>query len=150
MDTHAWKTESLDFHGCLECGRTWTSPHANAELTGNVGGDTELPALWVSTIACGSPYWNGVQQGGGAATWANGNNGLVDVVSPANSLVGSSSFDYVGANITALTNGHYVVDSAQWNSPSAVDVGAVTWGNGNTGVVGTPSATPTCRRPSTS
>ena len=38
--------------------------------------------------------------------------------------------------VTALSNGNYVVDSPYWNG----DRGAVTWGNGSTGISGTISA----------
>ncbi len=38
--------------------------------------------------------------------------------------------------ITALTNGNYVVDSSLWNNGT----GAVTFGNGMTGVMGTISS----------
>jgi hypothetical protein len=68
-------------------------------------------------------------------TWGNGNTGISGTVSDANSLVGSSPNDFVGYFVTPLSNGNYVVGSPLWNSFR----GAVTWGNGNTGVSGTVS-----------
>ncbi|MDD3370988.1 MAG: hypothetical protein PHE27_04075, partial [Alphaproteobacteria bacterium] len=52
-------------------------------------------------------------------------------------LVGSHANDQVGyAGVTALTNGNYVVDSYYWNSDTLSDIGAVSWGNGATGISG--------------
>lgn len=67
----------------------------------------------------------------GAATWANGNTGTTGFVSPSNSLMGAI------AQVTALTNGNYVVTS---NGATGALMGAVTWGNGATGTVGLVSA----------
>ncbi|MBK8620075.1 MAG: S-layer homology domain-containing protein [Anaerolineales bacterium] len=81
-----------------------------------------------------SPYWNGNR---GAATWGNGTTGIVGAVSAANSLVGSNVSDQVGYDGAAeLTNGNYVVSSSTWDGTK----GAVTWGNGTTGIVGAVSA----------
>jgi hypothetical protein len=89
-----------------------------------------------------SPYWNDSE---GAATWGNGTTGIIGTVSPSNSLVGSTSaagggtgdqvgFNYPeGTGIIALSNGNYIVATPDWNN----NVGAVTWGNGTTGVSGT-------------
>ena len=76
----------------------------------------------------------------GAATWASGATGLAGQVSAANSLVGSQAGDQVGIAATALRNGNYVVRSPYWDNGGAVDAGAVTWGNGITGVSGPVSA----------
>ncbi len=72
----------------------------------------------------------------GAATFGNGTTGTVGVVSPANSLVGTSPQDLVGAVVTALTNGNYVVSSFVWDNGAATSAGAVTIGNGLTGTTG--------------
>ncbi len=84
---------------------------------------------------------NGSAASAGAVTWGNGNTGVSGVVSAANSLVGSSAYDEVGMDgVILLKNGNYLVNSALWNNDSAVDAGAVTWGNGDTGVTGVISA----------
>lgn len=73
----------------------------------------------------------------GAVTWANGSTGLVDTVSPSNSLIGSATSSRVGnGGITALSNGNFVVASPLWDDASGQDVGAVTWANGNAGIAG--------------
>jgi hypothetical protein len=61
-------------------------------------------------------------------------------VSAANSLVGSTSGDEVGSWAEPLSNGHYVVVSTCWDNGAAEDTGAVTWGSGITGVVGSITA----------
>jgi trimeric autotransporter adhesin len=89
-----------------------------------------------------SPFWNdGVGTAVGAVTWVNGTTGLNGVVSPSNSLVGSTSNDRVGGTgVEVLTNGSYVVQSADWDNGSAVDAGAATWGSGTAGVSGAVSS----------
>ena len=42
--------------------------------------------------------------------------------------------------MTALSNGNYVVRSPYWDNGAATDAGAVTWGNGTSGVTGVVSA----------
>jgi hypothetical protein len=88
-----------------------------------------------------SPFWNGNR---GAVTWGDGSTGARGVVSETNSLVGSSPDDQVGSTnttgstgVVALSNGNYVVRSPLWNGNS----GAVTWGDGRTGVRGVVSDT---------
>ena len=77
----------------------------------------------------------------GAVTWCDGTIGRVGPVSVANSLIGANESDRVGApGVVALSNGNYVVRSEGWNSATANDVGAVTWGNGSSGRVGTVSS----------
>jgi hypothetical protein len=83
-------------------------------------------------VVC-SPEWSLTK---GAATWGNGTTGITGVVSASNSLVGSSNVDQVGAEVTVLSNGNYVVDSEEWNDGR----GAATWGNGTTGITGIVSA----------
>ena len=64
------------------------------------------------------------------------------IIGEANSLVGSKAFDQIGnGNITRLSNGNYVVRSANWDNSAIVDAGAVTFCNGTTGCTGpiTPS-----------
>jgi hypothetical protein len=84
---------------------------------------------------------NGNASSAGAITWGNGATGIAGPISPGNSLVGSSQGDYLGDNyVRALANGNYVVSSPNWDNGNAYDAGAVTWGNGTGGTVGTVSA----------
>lgn len=75
-----------------------------------------------------SSFWNnGNAQRAGAVTWVDGVNGLDGVVSPANSLVGSSTDDQVGDDIVVLANGNYVVATWSWDNGSVLDAGAATF-----------------------
>ncbi|HLJ93286.1 MAG TPA: hypothetical protein VKU02_08860 [Gemmataceae bacterium] len=80
-----------------------------------------------------SPLWNSAR---GAATWGDASSGVRGVVSEANSLIGSNPGDSVGLSGTPLSNGNFLVQSDMWNGGR----GALTWGNGSTGITGTLSA----------
>ena len=113
--------------------------------SGDYIGSDGITALSNGNYVISSPLWSSVLpavNSVGAATWGNGMTGSNGVISNANSLVGSRTSDYVGYQVTALTNGNYVVVSSAWGSidRSAINVGAVTWGNGLGGTVGTVSA----------
>ncbi len=84
-------------------------------------------------VVC-SGLWNGNR---GAVTWGHAETGFGAAeasVSIFNSVVGSSSGEYLGetSNVCPLANGHYVLASPRWNG----NRGAVRWCNGNGGTVG--------------
>ena len=89
-----------------------------------------------------SPVWdNGAVVNVGAVTWGSGTSGLTGVVSPANSVIGSTANDQIGNfGVTPLSNGNYVVTSTVWDNGASLNAGAATWGNGATGVSGEVSA----------
>jgi hypothetical protein len=123
-------------------GITGTVSTANS-LVGSTASDEvgRVTALTNSNYVVSSRDWdNGSTANAGAVTWCSGVGGCTGTVSAANSLVGSSADDMVGNGITALTNGHYVVRSPSWDNGAVTDVGAVTWGDGTTGITGTVSA----------
>jgi hypothetical protein len=103
-------------------------------------GDSVVP-LTNGNYVVGSPRWNNNR---GAATWGDGTVGTTGTVDDTDSLVGSQSGDSVGGGfvggITALSNGNYVVATPGWNGGFPNGLGAVTWGDGTTGVTGTISA----------
>jgi hypothetical protein len=87
-------------------------------------------------------FWdNGGVTDAGAATWCSGTTGCTGVVTATNSLVGSTTDDWVGRGVVALSNGNYVVRSPYWDDGAVTDVGAVTWGDGTMGVSGSISST---------
>ncbi|SNS54399.1 filamentous hemagglutinin family N-terminal domain-containing protein [Noviherbaspirillum humi] len=85
-----------------------------------------------------SRFWaNGTVTNAGAATWGSGTAGIIGVISPTNSWVGSQADDQVSSDgIMALANGNYVVVSANWANGAAVNAGAATWGDGVVGSSG--------------
>ncbi len=109
-------------------------------------GNGGIAALSNGNYVVKSPDWDsGGVANVGAVTWGNGSSGIVGTVGAGNSLVGSNANDRVGYpggegdaldGVVALPNGNYVVASAQWNASR----GAVTWGNGSTGIAGTVTA----------
>lgn len=128
---------------------TWSN--GTTGITGNVNSGNSLIgsrtgdyvgasiiALSNGNYVVGSPQWgNGTASRAGAVTWGNGTTGIIGTVSSTNSLVGSTLNDKIGdLGILALTNGNYVVSSPSWDNGTIADVGAVTWGNGNTGISG--------------
>ncbi len=102
-----------------------------------IGDGYGLTALTNGNYLIRSTEWdNGAIQNAGAVTFGNGSTGLVGVVSAANSLVGTQANHRVGGGVSALTNGNYVVSSSAWKDEAAEAFGAVTWGNGVSGITG--------------
>ncbi|HRG14959.1 MAG TPA: hypothetical protein PLB00_03105 [Pseudomonadota bacterium] len=120
-------------------GCTGPVSHANS-MTGTQAGDTvgySLLPLANGNYVVGSPAWaNGGVANAGAATWFNGSLPTSGTVGAANSLVGSTEADRVGATLFALANGHYITTTTTWHNGASSDAGAVTWGNGNGGTIG--------------
>ena len=157
------RSENWDNGSALDAGAiTWVS--ATDGLTGTVStsnsfvGTTSYDQVGNNTIGCAntgimvltngsyvicSPYWDG--PGGanvGALTWVEAGHGVITgTPSITNSLVGSQPYDYVGRLAIALTNGNYVAATRTWDNGAQVDVGAVTWADGSTGLTGTVSIT---------
>jgi MYXO-CTERM domain-containing protein len=139
-----WDNGALGQAGAVTWGNgaTGTAGVVSAanSLVGTHAGD-RVGSFFVTPLTNGnyvvaSHDWNGV----GAITWGNGASGTTGPVSAANSLVGASSADVGEPFVVALTNGNYVVSNSYWANGTATRAGAVTWGNGATGTVGTVSA----------
>ncbi len=104
-------------------------------------GSNDVIALSNGNYVVTSDSWdNGSITDAGAATWGNGTSGTTGVVSVTNSLVGSQVDDWVGEDVIALENGNYVVNNFDWDNGGIINAGAVTWGNGVSGVKGVVSA----------
>jgi len=102
---------------------------ANNSLVGAAMNDRtgeQIVALSNGNYVVGSQNWNNV----GAATWGNGATGSSGPVSASHSLIGTSANDLAALEITALSDGNYVVKSPQWGG----NVGAVTLANGAFGL----------------
>lgn len=110
-------------------------------LVGQTGEALSLvTALSNGNYVVRNPFSSISNAAAGAVTWCNGATGCVGTLTLANSLVGSQFQDRVGENVTALTNGNYVVHSPLWNNGVIADAGAATFCNGASGCVGTVSS----------
>ncbi|MES2594108.1 MAG: choice-of-anchor D domain-containing protein [Verrucomicrobiota bacterium] len=112
-------------------------------IDGQYSDRLSVTALRNGNYVVATPAWDSqTLMDAGAVTWGSAAAGVSGFISSSNSLVGTGHYDHVGiGGVTALTNGHYVVCSPEWAaSPSADSAGAVTWGNGLTGISGTVSA----------
>jgi filamentous hemagglutinin family protein len=131
-----WRNGSASEAGVVSAGNSLVGT-----LAGDRIGSGGLTALSNGNYVVSSPEWsNGAAVSAGAVTWGNGGTGVSGNVSAANSLVGSAALDQLGSGgVTALSNGNYVVSSPWWDG-AAVNVGAVTWGNGSAGGLGVVSS----------
>jgi hypothetical protein len=106
-------------------------------------GSNRAVALANGHFVVPAPFWDLdiAHPNAGAVAWGNGTVGSSGEIGLVNALTGSSTNDRVGdGGVFALTNGHYVVRSPLWNASGVADAGAVTWGDGAAGVVGSVSA----------
>jgi hypothetical protein len=87
-------------------------------------------------VVISTAWRNGTTANAGAITLCDGSAGTVGVVSPANSLVGTSPNDISYGNVTEVGGGNFVIVNSEWDNPGEVDNGAVTFMNGLTGLVG--------------
>lgn len=78
---------------------------------------------------------NYVVSSDGVITWGNGGTGTTGTVSGDNSLIGTS-----GATVYPLLRGNYIVRSPSWESDNGLQIGAVTFGNGGSAIVGAVSS----------
>jgi hypothetical protein len=112
---------------------------AGSNPNDGVGGAI-VPLTNGNYVVASTTWANGAATNAGAVTWRDGTGASSATVSPANSLVGSRTGDLVGSGTVALSNGHYVVPSNNWDNGVVANVGAVSWGNGLGGTVGAVSA----------
>ncbi|MBL0042641.1 MAG: hypothetical protein IPP28_16720 [Xanthomonadales bacterium] len=135
--------------GTLEAGAaTWCNGASGrtgvVSVSNSLVGSNQSDAVGASlrTLANGhyavlSAGWsNGAAGGAGAVTWGNGSTGTNGVVSTANSIVGTSPGDHVGFKFLALSNGHYLVGSDDWDNGAEFNAGALRWANADGSSVG--------------
>ncbi|MEM6403515.1 MAG: hypothetical protein AAF757_25350, partial [Cyanobacteria bacterium P01_D01_bin.116] len=132
-----WGDGSSGVSGVVRASNSLVGSTANDQV-----GNSSVTALSNGNYVVRSRNWdNGAATDAGAVTWGDGSSGVSGVVSASNSLVGSTASDFVGSSgVTALSNGNYVVSSSNWDNGAASNAGAVTWGNGTSGVSGVVSA----------
>lgn len=136
----AWRMPSFTNLGAATfasgtTGLVGTATPANSLIgeASNDGVGTEIVALANGNYLVLTKKWNGSR---GAVTFASGISGITGTISAANSLVGATAADSVGSKLTELADSNYLVETKFWDSPSAVNAGAVTFGSGSSGVVG--------------
>ena len=135
-----WGSGSSGVSGTVSSNNSLVGTKANDQV-GSTGFYPGVTALNNGNYVVNNPYWNNASVvNAGAVTWGSGSSGVSGAVSSSNSLVGTTAGDYVGGNVTALSNGNYVVVSAGWSSASLQYAGAVTWGSGSSGVSGAVSS----------
>ena len=133
---------------CAGDGSTIGSVSAANSLVGShdedrVGDSTVLGKPGVIALGSGhyvvvSSGWDdGATANVGAVTWGRDDGSVVGAVGAANSLRGARPDDFVGSEVLALTNGHYVVLSFLWDNAATPNVGAVTWTDGTQPTIGT-------------
>ncbi|WP_254507965.1 hypothetical protein [Anatilimnocola floriformis] len=140
-------TSPFDDAGGLNAGAVYLFNGATGDLISTLRGSNDFDVIGregITALASGnfvinSSSWHIGLNAVGAVTFGNGTTGVNGVVSAANSLIGSSAGDAVGAtgSVVALPNGNYVALTSSWDNGSNTDVGAITWGSGTTGVLGT-------------
>lgn len=140
-------------NGAVPCAGAVTGVNGTAGLTGVVTASNSLVGTTaydyvgtggVTQLANGnyvvdSYFWhNGAIANAGALTWVSRSAGLTGAISASNSLVGTSTGDFVGIGlIVPLTNGNVVVTNPEWSNGSSLHVGAATWMSATTGLTGT-------------
>ncbi len=96
-------------------------------------GKVVLPLSSGTVVVC-DPSDDAVAGDAGAVYLFDGLTGAL-----ISTLTGSAIGDSVGSDVVALNDGNFVVRSPGWNNSSIVAAGAVTWGDGTTGISGTVS-----------
>jgi ethanolamine utilization microcompartment shell protein EutS len=135
--THAGATTRCS--GTLGCIGTVSASNSLVGSTVNDQiGSAGVTVLPNGNYVVSSSNWdNGAAEDVGAVTWCSGTVSCTGAVSASNSLVSSTVVDLVGnLDVTALTNGNYVVGSSNWHNGAASGVGAVTRCSGTAGCTG--------------
>ncbi|MEO6686795.1 MAG: T9SS type A sorting domain-containing protein, partial [Dyadobacter sp.] len=124
---------SKEFTGIVSNGNSLTGSHA-----GDMIGASGITPLSSGNFVISSLNWDNQEiVDAGAVTWVNGKEMTAGVISIDNSLIGTAPYDQIGnLGIVSIADGNYVVRSTNWNDGTLNSVGAVTWGNGLTGVKG--------------
>jgi hypothetical protein len=127
-----WRRGSSGTSGAVSSANSLIGSQASDSI-----GSGRIVPLTNGNYVVWSPNWRNVTAASaGAATWCRGSEPTTGVVTPSNSLVGTSPSDSFGDGVIALANGNYVVSWRGWDAGGLIDAGAVTWGSGATGVKG--------------
>lgn len=114
------------------------TPGVVSESNSLVGANPGDRVIIVTPLSNGNYVVSSSNYNGNRGIWllGNGTTGLTGTVTPANGLVGVSANDATDSKVVALTNGNYVIAAPMWDMGSTLNVGAVVFGNGTTGITG--------------
>lgn len=135
-----WGDSTIGVSGIVSDGNSLVGSTSNDRLGFSNQGNG-VTALTNGNYVVSSKNWdnNGITDAG-AVTFCNGTTGTVGTITATNSLIGSTANDQVGREpAQALPSGNYVVATDKWDNGDFTDAGAVTFGNGKTGIAGTVS-----------
>ena len=126
-----WVNPAVGVNGAMSSGNSLVG----AESGDQIGSAGILQLSNGANYLVLSPLWS---EGMGAVTNGSDTTGVIGTVSAANSLVGASSGDGVGASgsVDDTALGYYLVTTSNWGDGA----GAVTWNSDLLGTVGTVSA----------
>lgn len=124
-----WGNGTNGITGFVEANNSLVGVQSGDRVGSGFGLENFITELSNGNYVVRSPDWSNER---GAVTWGNGTTGITGVVGSDNSLIGTQPSDRIGNSIDALSNGNYVVGSPNWIN----NRGAVTWGNGTTGITG--------------
>ena len=126
----------------------WSRCEVSAQnsLVGSTAGDgvgryalSAVTPLSNGNYVVNTPAWHDANgEMVGVATWVDGSGPRPGTLTAGNSLMGSP--DDGPPDVTALTNGNYVVSFFGWDRGPVTNAGAVVWGDGTAGTTGTVSA----------
>lgn len=146
-----WNNDGVYYAGAVTWGDGTTGITGNVSSSNSLVGSTQNDQVGYNPVTplsngnyvVSSPNWNSIDANMvGAATWGDGTIGTSGVVSSSNSLIGSTENDRISNTFIAdFPNGNYLVISGRWNNGGITEAGAITWGNGATGITGTVSPT---------
>ena len=140
-----WSSGTIDYAGAVTWGNGTTGTTGKVSSANSLVGSTSFDFDYGSKITplnnghyvVSTPKWDNVNLvNAGAVTWADGNTGISGEIDSSRSLIGNLANDELGQNVTALSNGNYVVCNPNWDNGAVTNVGAVTWANGSTGIAG--------------
>ncbi len=136
-----WVSLTSGIGGVLSASNSLVGTHGGDGDNGDRVGSDGVRFLANGNYLVLSPHWANGEGGSltnaGALTWGNASTGVRGAVSSSNSLVGSHIGDSIGSNVWTFGNGNYLDVTRVWNASR----GAVTFGNGTTGITGVVSAT---------
>ncbi|PGH55494.1 hypothetical protein CRT60_19545 [Azospirillum palustre] len=149
VNTSSWINGAASSAGAVTWGNGTTGVTGVVSDSNSLVGSTtndrvgsSISMLSNGNYVVGSSSWsNNGTASAGAATWGNGTTGVTGVVSDTNSLVGSMANQKIGASVTTLTNGNYVVTSTATSNGATTYAGSATWVDGTLGLTGTVSTT---------